>query len=214
MWLPPGSPQTRPSGPNTYATDESTVRVHLVFALQGRIGQYTEADIQRLVNSWKVTAKPRTVRRRYAVLQSIFAFAVASRWLAQSPCRGIKLPPVTSTHRYQLTDDNVTAIASAIDERYRAMVWIGAVLGLRWSEVAALRVNALDFFAGTITITGTVIRDQKGRPLTSDPKSATSQATLPIPIALMDLLAEHLAVQGVNASDGDRLLFEAPQVDC
>ena len=63
-------------------------------------------------------------------------------------------------------------IASATDPCYRRTVWIGAVLGLCWSEVAGLRVKALDFFARSITIAkgGTVIRDHKGRPLTSDPE--------------------------------------------
>jgi integrase len=195
---------------NTYATDESTVRVHLKTALPGRIGSYTKADIQRVVDTWKLTAKPRTVRRQYAVLRAIFNFAVDSEWLAKSPCRGIDLPPVTSTRRYQLSDDDVDAIACAIDPQYRPMVWIGAVLGLRWSEVAGLRVKALDFFARTITITegGTVIRDGKGRPMVSDPKGAASAATLPVPAILMEILSEHLAAKGVNASDGDRLLFD------
>jgi integrase len=53
------------------------------------------------------------------------------------------------------------------------MVWIGAVLGLRWSEVAGLRFKALDFFARSITIAegGTIIRDHKGRPVTAIPRA-------------------------------------------
>jgi integrase len=197
---------------NSYATDESAVRVHLVPALSGRIGSYTEADTQRLVDGWKTTAKPRTVRRRYGTLQAVFAFAVASKWLAQSPCRGIKLPPVTSTRRRALSADEVAAIASAMDPRYQAMVWIGAVLGLRWSEVAGLRVGALDLLARSVTIAegGSIIRDRKGNPVVSNPKSAASHATLPIPSALVDILAEHLAARGLNAGDGVRLIFETP----
>lgn len=51
------------------------------------------------------------------------------------------------------------------------------------------------------------IRDHKGRAVTSDPKSAASKTTLPVPTALMNILAKRLAAKGVNASDGDRLLF-------
>jgi integrase len=93
---------------------------------------------------------------------------------------------VTSTRRHKLTDDNVHAIADAHEPRYRAMVWIGAVLGLRWEEVAGLRVRSFDAFARTITIEedGTIIRDGKGRPVVSDPKSAASNATLNIPVSL------------------------------
>ena len=107
----------------------------------------------------------------------------------------------------------VDAIATATDPRYRAMVWIGAVLGMRWSEVAGLRVSAIDFLARAVTIAdgGTVIRDQKGRPQISDPKSAASAATLPIPLQLVEILAEHLAAMGLTAADGDRLIFETPE---
>jgi integrase len=176
-------------------------------------GSYTKAEVQELVDGWSLTAKPRTVRRQYAVLRAIFNFALDSEWLAKSPCRAIALPQVTSTRRYQLSDDNVDAIACAIDAQYRAMVWIGAVLGLRWSEVAGLRVSVIDFFARTITITegGTVIRDRKGRPMLSGPKGSASAATLPVPVPLMEVLAEHLAAKRVNASDSDCLLFEAPE---
>jgi integrase len=198
---------------NSYATDESAVRVHLVPALPGRIGSYSKADIQTLVDTWRLTAKPRTVRRRYGVLQAIFAFAVSSDWLVQSPCREIKLPAVTSTRRHKLTDEKVHAIAAAHDPRYRAMVWIGAILGLRWEEVAGMRVRAFDALGRTITIEegGTIIRDKKGSPVVSDPKSAASHATLPIPVELVEILSAHLAARGLTAADGKRLIFEAPE---
>ena len=85
-------------------------------------------------------------------------------WLAVSPRRNIKLPPVTSTRRRKLPGDEVEAIASAMDPRYSAVVWLGAVLGLGWSEVAGLLVGALDLLDRSITIAegGTLIRDRKG----------------------------------------------------
>ena len=63
----------------------------------------------------------------------------------------------------------------------------------------------------TVAPEGTVIRDQKGRPQISDPKSAASAATLPIPVELVEVLAEHLAARGLTAAHGDRLVFEAPE---
>jgi integrase len=198
---------------NTWATDESTVSIHLAPALPGRIASYTQPDIQALVNKWVRPAAPRTVKPRYGVLQAIFAYAVDADWLGRSPCRDIKLPRVTSTRRTKLTADHVDAIASAMDPRYSAMVWVGAILGLRWSEVAGLRVGAFDLLARSVPITdgGTIIRDAKGRPVVSDPKSRASHATLPTPTVLVDILAEHLAARGLTAADGERLLFEAPE---
>ena len=75
--------------------------------------------------------------------------------------------------RRKLTDGEVVAIADATDERYRAMVWIGAILGLRWSEVAALRVGALNLLNRSITIAEgtTIIRGPPPSSVPSDPKA-------------------------------------------
>ena len=42
------------------------------------------------------------------------------------------------------------------------------------------------------------------------PKSAASRRQLPVPAALVDVLAAHLATTGLNAADADRHLFPAP----
>ena len=90
---------------------------------------------------------------------------------------------MSATRRRKLSVDQVASIAEVMDARYRAVVWVGAILGLRWSEVAGVRVGALDLLARRVTIAdgGTIIRDAKGRPVVSDPKSEASKATLPIP---------------------------------
>ena len=44
-------PEPRSKRANTYATDESAVRVYLKPALRGPIGTYTKANMQRLVDT-------------------------------------------------------------------------------------------------------------------------------------------------------------------
>ena len=39
---------------------------------------------------------------------------------------------------------------------YRPMVYVGGVLGLRWSEVAGLRVGSLDFLRHSVSATETL----------------------------------------------------------
>jgi integrase len=195
---------------NTWATDEIGVRVHLKSLASRRIRSVTQPDVQALVNAWSEAAAPRTVKRQYGVLAAVFAYAVAADWLARSPCRNIKLPSVTSTRRRQLDPAQVAALAEAMDTRYRPMVWLGAVLGWRWEEVAGLKVGALDLLRGTVTVAETNIRDAKGRPVSGQPKSRASGRTVSVPAALGDLLAAHMAERGLTAADGERLLFEAP----
>ena len=206
LWLA-ANPAKRP---NTLAMDEIAVSVHLKPVANRRIASITPPDLQTLVNTWSSTAAPRTVKRRYGVLAAIFNYAVAADWIARSPCRNIKLPSVGSTRRRLLSPDDVAALAEATDERYRAMVWIGAVLGWRWEEVAGLRVGALDLLRGTITVAETNIRDGSGRPVRGEPKSEASRRTVAHPSDLGDVLASHMAARGITGADTDRLLFEAP----
>jgi integrase len=110
----------------------------------------------------------------------------------------------------QLLADHVVAIAEAHPEEHAPTVWIGAVLGWRWEEVAGLRVGALDLLRGTATVVETNIRDAKDRLLVGKPKSLASKRTVAMPEALVEVLAAHMAAMGLTAADSDRLLFEAP----
>jgi integrase len=197
--------------PTSLAIDELTVRVHLASAIGSRrLGSVTQPDIQGLVNSWCGAAAPRTVRRRYGVLRAIFAYAVQADWLGRTPCRGIKLPAVTGTRRCLLSPDDVAKLVQATVVEYRPMVWLGAALGLRWSEVAGLRVGAIDLLQRKLTVAEVITRDGRGRPVVGTPKSSAGARNIAMPDALVRLLAEHLALRGLTAADADCLVFEAP----
>jgi integrase len=206
-WLD-ANPAKRPSA---LATDERIVRVHLLPSLASRpIGSISQPDVQLMVNAWAHTAAPRSVRRYYSVLHAIFTYAVAAEWLGRSPCRNVKLPSTGSGRRRRLDVEQVAAIAAEMDERYRAMVWVGAVLGLRWAEVAGLKVDAVDLLRGTVAVVETITRDHNCRPVVGPPKSAAGERVLAVPSVLVDLLARHMASRGITGADLHRYLFEAP----
>lgn len=65
--------------PTTRATEEGALEVHILPELgERRIGAITRSDVQSLVNGWAQKAAPRTVRRRFGVLSSVFNFAGVS----------------------------------------------------------------------------------------------------------------------------------------
>lgn len=198
--------------PTTEAIDEVSLRKHIVPRLGARkIGSVSPPDIQRLVNEWiDAGTAPRTVRRRYGVVRAVFSYAVVCDWIMRTPCRGIHLPQVTDTRRMNLDAIQIARIAEATDPRYRPMVWMGAILGLRWSETAGLRVGRVDLDELTVRITEVVTRNGQGDPVVGPPKSATSARTLAIPQALGDILAKHLLDEGLSSEDGNTWLFEAP----
>ena len=192
---------------STWAADESQLRVHVRPTLgDRRVGSIARTDVQSLVNAWTETMQPRSVRRCFGVTRAVLAFADSSDWIAKSPCRGVKLPAVGAACRMALSPDHVGRIAEATPLEYRPMVWLAAMTGLRWGEVAALRVGSLDHLRSTLTVTEALTRQADAR--FGPPKSDAGSRTLTMPETLAALLAEHLAQRGLTGADSNALLFE------
>jgi len=197
---------------STYARDEAILRRHVYPNIgERRIGSVSPQDIQGLIKKWIVAGKaPKTVRRQYGVARAVFAYAVLSDLLVRTPCRNVKLPAVDRRERYLLSADDVARIAKATGPENEVIVYIGAVLGLRWGEVAGLRVGRLDMLRGTLFVAEQITRSAKGKPESGPPKSEAGRRTLAMPVALVDLLAEHLRRRGLTAVDADEFVFVAP----
>jgi len=118
------------------------LRVHVYPDLGDRtIGSLTPVDIRRLVAKWSENLAPRSVRRIYGALRTALNYAVEVDRLARTPCRGIHLPAVEPMKVTVPSPLQLVELADTIDPDYSAMIWLGAVLGLRWGEVAGLRVG-------------------------------------------------------------------------
>lgn len=196
---------------SSYARDESIVRVHLKPALgETAIGLVSKPDVQALVNEWSTRMKPRTVRRMYGVLRAVLAYAVDSDYLGRSPCRGIKLPEVGAIVRHVVDADELAALVAALGPDYGLMSVLGVVLGLRWGEVAGVRVCDVDVLRRAVTVTEQVTRGRKGATVTGPPKSEAGRRTLALDDELVELLAAHMARRGLTAADAGAHLFAAP----
>ncbi len=190
------------------ARDEIVVRCHLLPALGDRtIGSVRPADVQQLIRQWiEADHQPRTVRRQFGVLRAIFNFAVADDLLAKSPCRNTKLPAVEVQMRKLPQPDELELLASELGTQATFM-WIGAVLGLRWGEVAGLRVGRVDVLRGQVTVAEQQTRDRSGASVSGPPKSVAGRRTLAIPGVLAEMLSAHMAERGLTAADSEALLF-------
>lgn len=90
------------------------------------------------------------------------------------------------------------------------MVYLGAMLGLRWGDVAGLRVGRMDTEASTVAVTETVVRGRKGSVGVGQPKSDAGRRTLALPDVLVEMLTAHMAAVGLTEHDREALLFTAP----
>jgi integrase len=88
------------------------------------------------------------------------------------------------------------------------MAYLAGVLGLRWSEVAGLRVGRIDFRRETLEIAETCA-EVSGRVVFAPVKTRSSRRTLNVPPFVVSMLTDHLASRG--GPGPDELVFVAPE---
>lgn len=192
---------------STYTRDEIALRRHILPALGDKqVRRLTPDLVQRTVNGWTDQMAPRSVRRTYGVLRAVLNLAVDRDLLARTPCRGIRLPATQHESRRVVNGEEVAALSRAAGD-HGPMVLLGVVLGLRWGEVAGLRVGRLDFLRGTLAVAEQVTRGHGGAPVAGPPKSEAGRRTLAVPAPLMGILSDHLAARDLTGADPDAYVF-------
>jgi integrase len=193
----------------TLARDKIVNATHFMPAFGARsLSSLRPLDIRRVVASMTATLAPATVRTNYGVLRAILNGAVSAEVIAISPCRGVKLPAPERRDIRFLSAEQLRALADEMPREYRAAIYLAGVLGLRWSEVAGLRVGRIDFLRRTIEIAETCA-EVHGRVMFAPPKTHASRRTLRTPPFLVTMLSEHVAARSRPAAD--ELVFVAPE---
>ena len=125
------------------------------------LNRITRNAVPMWVDEMATRLAPRTVRDSYRILAGLLREAVRQGYLRQSPCRLIALPRLARGEPRYLSADEVERLATAIDPRYRPLIYTDAYLGLRWSELAAVKRTSLDL-AGERLLVGGLQRDTTG----------------------------------------------------
>ena len=198
--------------PGSLARDGSILKSHIlpVLGIYG-VGTVTRGDVQRLVTSWSAQYSPSTVLRHYACLRGLFSYAESCELILRSPCRNIRLPAVSPREAEILTSAQIETLAESLGV-YGPMAYLAA-LGLRWGEIAGLRVGRIDFLRGTVTIITQRTRGERGRMIEHTPKTRAGRRSLSVPGWTMTMLAEHLAHRGLTGGDPEALVFVSPAGD-
>ena len=193
----------------TRARDEYALRVHFLPTLgHRRLATLTPLDVRRAVDALAARVAPATVRTNLGVLRAVLNAAVEADLISRSPVRGIKLETAPACDRPTLTPEQLEALAGEVPGRYRALILMAGVVGLRWSELVGLRVGSVNFLARTVTISET-ISEVGGRHAVASTKSKSSGRTLSLPTFIVDELAEHLRQYRPGAGRDD-LVFTGP----
>lgn len=195
QWWEQYAAQT-PKRATTAARDRAVANRWLLPAFSGMpLASITPTSVRGLVDKMAAKLAPATVRTNYGVLRAAMSAAVESDLIGRSPCRGVKLPADDRDDPRFLTADELHRLADSMPDEYRALVYVAGVLGLRFSEVAGLRVGRVDFPRGILTVTETVA-EVEGRLIVADVKTKASRRALTMPEAVTHELVAHLARRG------------------
>jgi len=129
--------------PSTRARDESYLRSYVLPTFGAiPLGRIQKKGVQAWIRGLEEKGlAPRTVREAYRILGGVMREAVEDRLIAESPCRRVGLPRITRNEPRYLSPEQVEDLAAAMDDRYRALVYVGAYLGLRWGELGGLKAR-------------------------------------------------------------------------
>jgi integrase len=155
-----------------------------------RLSDITHGAVQTWVNELAATKAPSTARQIHLVLAGMLKYAVRDGRLAVNPCDEIQLPRLRKGERGYLTHEQVARLAAACDKHGDVIRFL-AYTGLRWGEMAALRVARLDMLRRRVSVVESV-SEVGGRLVWGTPKTQGSRS-VPFPRLLEDDLARRCA---------------------
>jgi integrase len=139
-----------------------------------------------------------TIENAFGVLRQVLGAGVEDSRIPRNPCDGVKLPKRQHADRGYLSHVQVAALADAV-LRQGEVVRFLAYTGLRWGEMAALRVQDFDMLRRRVNVSRSVTESSGlhwGTPKTHERRS------VPFPAVLADQLAALMV-----GKDRDALVF-------
>ena len=201
-WLPRRRVRGRPLAPNTVAYYRVLLRLYLL----PTFGQVALVDLKRVdVRAWFDALQDergaQIAAKSYRLLRTLLNSAVEEELMAASPCTLRGAAEEWSPERPVLTVEQVLVLSDDVAPPYRALVLLGAFCCLRIGELAALRRNALDLEAPTVTVLATAGHINGYGWVVGPPKSAAGRRVVTIPGAILADVRAHL----------DRFAEDGPQ---
>jgi integrase len=167
-----------------------------------QIAGITKPEVETWVKALSQSLKPASVRMPLNTLGIILKYGIAEKRLAQNVCEGVKLPQIVSRRHGYLNHEQVDALAAHCKD-YGDVVLFLAYTGLRWGEMAALKVKSLNMLKRRIDV-AEAVADVRGHIVWGTPKNKEARS-VPFPAFLAESLARRC--EGKGRED---LVFTAP----
>jgi integrase len=167
------------------------------------VGKIEHADVAEWVTTLGRSKGPDSVRYAHRVLCLVLDYGLLTRRLTHNVARGVRMPARPPARERILTMQQVEALASRLGTE-GDLVLAMALLGLRWSELAALKVGDVDLVRRRVRIIERAT-EVGGRMDVSASKSPASARSIVVPASLVTMLSAR-----VDGRSVDELVFPAP----
>jgi integrase len=192
---------------NMRPTTRDNYRRRLDTYVLPRFGAMPLNAIDKLaVKEWLATMPPPTATVALNVLKLVLDAAVDAGLLAANPASRMRRPKVVSRDKRFLTPAEIERLARAIDPRYATLLRFAAYSGLRFGELAGLKVGRLDLLAGRVQVVEAIATI--GGKMHPGPTKTGERRTVRIPRWLCEELGAYLA--GRPHEPGD-YVFTSPR---
>ncbi len=191
--------------PKTLDGYQSLLRNHIIPRFGGvRLDRIDGLAIEQWVADMQESGLSASrIRQAHRVMSQILKAAVRSRYIPANPADGIALPRKPKREQLFLTPVEIDRLADAVDDRYRALVYVLAYGGLRWGEAAALRRRRVDVLRGRVDVNESLA--EVGGDLHFGTTKNHRSRTVVIPSFLREMLNHHLVTY--CGTDPDGLVF-------
>jgi integrase len=147
---------------STFRTYEQRVRVNIKPKLAAiRLTELSTPTIQKMYNEMSASGlSAKSVKVAHGVLHKALEQAVALGYLRVNPSDACKLPRMVKKEIKPLDDLQIAEFMEAIrGHKYETLYLVSLFSGMRQSETLALKLDCIDFKAGTILISRQVQKE-------------------------------------------------------
>jgi len=135
---------------------------------------------------------PTTVAKSYRLLSCVLSDAVRDEILVRNPCTVVGAGVEPRRRIQTLTVEEVERVAGAMPEHLRALVLVAGYGGLRWGELAGLRVEDVCADRSSVTVQQTLSETLRGELSFAGPKSTAGYRTVVLPASVSTELSTHI----------------------
>jgi integrase len=173
------------------------------------VASITEGQVQAWVGTLAATGSRASAARYLATLRSLFAFAIADGRIVRNPAASVKVSAGATAKRegQYLTAAELDALTAACHGKYADLVLVLGLCGMRWGELAGLRVGDRVAVPGQgLRLQRAVLASGEGGGLYVDTLKGSRARTVPLPPGVIPIVERWSAGKAADA-----WIFSAPE---